>query len=66
LEAGAGSPSSCYNHVNRSFLVGVGLLGRGELVARPFLRAYLLCPLAYLFSAFPETLFFGSGSQGLL
>lgn len=36
MAAGAGPPSLLYNHVNRSFLVGVGLIGRGELVTRPF------------------------------
>src|SRR5215204_7400121 len=30
-----------YNHVNRSFLVGVGLLGRGVWVARPFLCLHI-------------------------
>jgi hypothetical protein len=38
---GAGLPSILYNHVNRSFLWGRGLLDPGVLVARPFFVALM-------------------------
>ena len=39
MVAGAGLPSFLYNHVNRSFLVGVGLFDPGVLFARPLLMS---------------------------
>ena len=36
MVAGAGLPSFLYNHVNRSFLIGVGLFGSGRVGRTPF------------------------------
>jgi hypothetical protein len=57
LAAGAESPSLfgspveagaafLYNHVNRSFLWGLGLFDRGGLVARPIFCPYPLAALS--------------------